>query len=310
MRPYLTFAIAATFLIEPAQARIGETPEQLAQRYSEPIKQAFNNDGDGLCIYHSKKFKEIRVHFAKGLSEREDYMYLGDTPSSDPIIVGAIRTENPNQHIEDRWEGVRVYSQAAFQREVERLPSQPSGREHTYSGVAKIRSDGQSQWVVLKDHDTVVELPTLGPHRPTQYILESGHRYSVTVLEKWSVDVNRLVGVVSKREHVDWTDCVDDAGVSAIQQLIRITDGDNVVFDHSICSSHHVKMELRNVEIAYGMLSYSKAESYCTGHYPNFRDFAAGGCVEGDEKFAPIYICAKCVAECNEYKRQHPEEDK
>ncbi|HEV8618349.1 MAG TPA: hypothetical protein VGQ70_02545, partial [Candidatus Udaeobacter sp.] len=113
------------------------------------------------------------------------------------------------------------------------------------------------------------------------------------------------------REHVDWNDAVDEAH-SSFQQLVRISVDNNTVFDRSVCSLHHVKMERRKAEIAYGMLAYSKAESFCIDHYPNFQDYAAGGCVMSDDspKSTAIYVCPKCVAECNEYKRQHPEENK
>ena len=131
----------------------------------------------------------------------------------------------------------------------------------------------------------------------------------MTVLDENSEDLETQLAIVARREHVDWNDAVDEAH-SSFQQLVRISTDKNVVFDRSICSVHHITMERQNVPIAYGMLTSSKAESYCADHFPNFRDFARGGCMVGDTKFTSIYICPKCVAECNEYTRQHPEQDK
>ena len=309
MKRRLIVAIAASFLIAEVQARLGETPEQLEQRYGAPIKQAFSTERDGVCVYYSKEFKEIRVHFANGESEQEDYIYLGDPPSSDPALVESIRAENPNQRIEDRRDRVRVYSERVFQREVDHLGSQPNGREQTYSGVVKIRSDEHAKWAVLTDRGTVVELPMQIQGYPSEFTLTSGCTYSVTLLQQWAEDINTAIGVVSKREHVDWSDCVDDAGVNGIEQLVRITEGEKVIFDRSVCGLHQVKMELRNVEMVYGMYApQSKGEAYCMKHFPHFRDFALGGCLVGDTKLMSIYICPKCVAECDGYKRQHGEE--
>jgi len=130
------------------------------------------------------------------------------------------------------------------------------------------------------------------------------------MLEEWADDINTVAGVVSKREHVDWFDAVDDAGLTGIQQLVRITEGGTVVFDRSVCGLHHVKMELRKVRVAYGMIGPKNwAESYCMGHFPHFKDLALGGCVEGDAESTSIYICPKCVAECDDYMRQHPKDE-
>jgi hypothetical protein len=115
--------------------------------------------------------------------------------------------------------------------------------------------------------------------------------------------------VVSKREHVDWADLNEDAAAEH-QQLVRVSEGDKVLLDRSVCSLHHVKMEKRKVEIIYGLWAPpSEADLYCVNHFPHCADYALGGCAVTDDspKSAVIYICPKCVAECNEYKRQHPE---
>jgi len=292
-----------------ADAKIGDTPAEYEARYGRSIKQAFDSEGSGLSVYKTKEFKEIRVTFVKGSSKKEVHKYAGDSPVPQSLIE-AIRAENPGQDVYDGFGEVRVRSSEIDLSETKEL-ERPSGRETTYSGTVKIRSDGDTRYGVLTDNGNVVEIPLYGPPYPQEFALTPGRTYSVTLLEQWSEDTSTSIGVVSKREHADWFDAVDDAGLNGIQQLVRISEGDNVVFDRSVCGLHHVKMELRSVEIRYGMYGAgSKAESYCMGHFPHFRDFALGGCIEGDAKSTSIYICPKCVAECNEYTRQHPETDK
>jgi hypothetical protein len=305
MKRFVPIVVLLTAAVGSANGKIGDTPAEFEKRYGVPIKQAIDERGTGIRIYRSEKFKQIRVNFLNGISQREDYKYLGDPPKADAAIVESIRAENPGKHVFDRSDSLRVYSEEALAAE-DRL-SQPDGLEHTYSGTVKIKREGDSGWAVLRDHDNVIEIPVLTPTYPREFELTEGANYSVTVLDKFSIDINQKLVVVSKREHVDWEDCIDDAGLGGIQQLVRIKQGDKTVFDRSVCGLHQVKMELRSVEIAYGLYApQSQAEIYCMQHFPHFRDFALGGCQVGDEKFTSVYICPKCVAECNEYTRLHP----
>jgi hypothetical protein len=304
MKRFLPIVLLLT-AVRWTNAKIGDPPAEFEKRYGVAIKQAVDKNGTGIRIYRSEKFKEIRVNFVKKISQREEYKYLGGPPKANAAILESIRAENPGRRVSDRSDSLRVYSEEALAAE-DRL-SQPDGLEHTYSGTVKIKSEGDAGWAVLHDHDNVIEIAVLPPTYPREFELTEGASYSVTVLDEFSVDINKKVVVVSKREHVDWEDCTDDAGVGGIQQLVRIKQGDKTVFDRSICGLHHVTMELRSVEIAYGMYApQSDAEIYCMKHFPHFRDFALGGCLVGDEKFTSIYICPKCVAECNEYTRLHP----
>ncbi len=309
MKRFLPIVLLLTVAIRWTDAKIGDTPAAYDARYGHSIKKAFDSDGSGLSVYKTEKFKEIRVTFVKGTSRKEVYKYAGDSPIPQPL-VDTIHAENSGQDVFDGSNEISVRPSKTDLSEHNEL-ERPSGRETTYTGAVKERNDGEARYAVLTDHGTVVELAMMPPRYPQEFNLTPGRRYSVTLLEQWADDTNTRVGVVSKREHVDWFDCVDDAGLNGIQQLVRITEGDKVVFDRSICGLHHVKMEIRSVEIGYGMYApQSKAEIYCMEHFPHFRDFALGGCVVGDAKFSSIYICPKCVAECNEYTRQHATEEK
>lgn len=309
MRRFPSIVLVVIFGIATAHAKIGDKLADYEARYGRSVKQSFDSSGSGISVYRTDKFKEIRVTFSKGLSRREVFKTTDDRPIP-RSVVDAIRAENAGQKLDALSQEIDVWAPETASSTLVEF-EKPSGRETTYTGSVKIRNDNDGRYAVLIDHGKVVELPLTPPGYPDEFSLMPGRTYLVTLLQEWAVDTNTRSGVVSKREHVDWNDCVDDVGSNGIEQLVRITEGGQVIFDRSICGIHHVKMELRNVEIDYGMYAAgSEAESYCMQHFPHFRDFALGGCVVGDQKFTTIYICPRCVAECNEYTRQHPKKDK
>ena len=82
-----------------------------------------------------------------------------------------------------------------------------------------------------------------------------------------------------------------------------------MIFDESICEVHKTPMQRTTAEVGYGMYAAaSKADAVCDEQFPHRSDWIRGGCLEGDEKTAPHYLCAECVAACAKYKREHPEE--
>ena len=288
-------------------AKIGDAPAVYAERYGRAVKEAFDAEGSGICVYRTEEFKEIRVTFEKGASVKEVYKYVRQE-SVPESLVDAIRAENEGEYLFSGYDHVTVESSNGDTFD---YLARPSGAQKTYSGTVKEKTVDDARWAVLFDHGTVVELPIGGPGYPEQVSLTSGQTYSVTLLEELADDINTVIGVVAKREHVDWFDAVDDAGLAGIHQLVRITQGSTVIFDRSVCSLHHEKMELRTVKIGYGMYGAKNwAESYCMSHFPHFRDFALGGCVVREPETTEIYICAKCVAECEEHARNHPEPNK
>lgn len=287
-------------------ARIGETPAQLEARFGSPLKEGFDGARSGLSVYRTKEFQEIRVTFVKGASTKEVYKYDGEK-SVPQTLIEAIRAENQGQNVFDGYNQITVES---LNSDTFDYLARPGGGEKTYSGVVNEKTVDNQRWVVLSDHGTVIELPIATPAYPQQITLRAGRTYSVTMLEELAYDINTIVGVVSKREHADWFDAVDDAGLTGIQQLVRITEGGTVVFDRSVCSLHHVKMELLEVPVEGGFHPpKSDAESFCMQHYPYYRSFASGGCMDLAAS-TRIYVCPKCVAECNDYARQHPDKDK
>ncbi len=82
--------------------------------------------------------------------------------------------------------------------------------------------------------------------------------------------------------------------------LERIMHGNVVVFDRSVCETHHVKMSVKMGEVLYGLRATPADEARCEGNFPHFRDFIVGGCISSPEspKKAPIFVCPECVAGC------------
>ena len=318
MKRCIATGFVIALITSHAPARIGETPSQLQERYGSPIKQAFGDGGEGMCIYHADGLQEIRVHFSNRQSDQEDYVIgYAALDLSDPNfdLVKRVQLENPNDHVEDWYSRVRVSSEARLRRPSKTEGGNPSDSERSYSGVAKISDYGfpvlGPDIAVLNDNGIVIEMLS----KLKDFEVKPGHRYTVTVLGNSPGEVGGAPPVlISKREHVDWADLKEDAAeLGGMQQLVRVTEGDKVLLDRSSCSLHHITMEKRQVEIRYGMPPPPPAaEAYCIEHFPNHRDYAVGGCVVSDDspKSAVIYICQKCVAECNEYKRRHPEQVK
>jgi hypothetical protein len=80
---------------------------------------------------------------------------------------------------------------------------------------------------------------------------------------------------------------------------MRIRDGDNVIFDRSICDVHHQKMSEIVVEVRYGMWGPSAAEARCVKNFPHFRKYVRGGCNEDSARPTALrYVCPKCEEEC------------
>jgi hypothetical protein len=293
------------FITSRALGRIGDTPERLQERYGAPIKESVDQDGYGLRIYRCDKFKEIRVTFVKGKSQLEQHKIAGEGPVPDSLAE-ELKQQNAAEHVLVLSNYVEV---GTHEPEEELKFVTHSQQERSYSGTLEARDDAyaRSRTFVLRDGKVVIEIPAVGSD-PQLNDLTVGSKYTMTVLDEHFEDLETQIAIVARREHVDWEDAVHEAH-SSFQQLVKISTDEKVVFDRSTCGVHHVKMELRGVDLVYGMYAaQSDAESYCMSHFPHFRAFALGGCVEieGGPKSAFLYVCPKCVAECNEYTRQHP----
>lgn len=179
------------------------------------------------------------------------------------------------------------------------------GATRSYSGRVEIKKKDKQDYAVLRADTTVLEIP-LGLLEATTG-LGSGLECKITVLNRFPEgDLGAPIAWVGKREHLDDQDMTDDAH-DQLQMLVSIESDGKRIYDRSFCSVHQAPMELHTVEIAYGMLAFSSTEQYCQKHFPNYRNFASGGCMVDDEKTAQIYICPACVTACDEYQRAHPD---
>lgn len=309
-------------IVSQAGATIGDGPADYAARYGPPLKESLDHDGYGVRIYHSPEFEEVRVIFAKGRGRVEQFKIAEGKVVND-AIVGQIRNQNPGQVVDSGSKYVTVGKDEPGR---DLKFSERSGKKRNYLGTVGFREQDKErilvfhgvavpllgEWLLPQNptgQEVVIEIP-LHPAETEFNALEPGKKVTVTLLDVLSEDIGTRLAVVGRREHIDRDDAFDDAH-SSFQQLLRISTGGQVLRDWSICSRHHIKMERRTVEIAYGLLGHSRAQSYCFDHFPNCREYAAGGCMTTNDspQSTAMYICPKCVAECNQYKRDHPDEN-
>ena len=281
-----------------AFARIGDTPEQLRERFGNPLREATDGRGSGVRLYQVPRCSELRIRFIDGKS-REEVFKLADVEKVPPEFLHAIEQENPGQKIFDNANEVHVRADIPYPEREKRR-----GGQQTYDGVAVIRDSDKTRWIVLRDGDTVVEIPQFEAVKTRALPVEGGVEYAVTLLDEDDDDMMARLAVVANREHVDWFDCVDHG---TLMQLDRIAAGDKVIFDRSVCEIHHDVMLRQSVKLSYGMTAFSPTEEYCMEHFPNHRDYALGGCLGGEAKRTYIYVCPQCVAGCREYRRLHPD---
>src|ERR1041384_2120464 len=99
MKRLVLIAFGLTLSVSCAIARIGDTPAKLEERFGKPLREGVGVDGSGVRVYCSDNFREIRVTFIEGISEKEDYRFNGPVSAN---LIAFIREENPNQDVYDR----------------------------------------------------------------------------------------------------------------------------------------------------------------------------------------------------------------
>jgi hypothetical protein len=299
--------LLAFILISSASfARIGDTSADYKARYGAPIAEFFDKDGHGIRLYRSLEFKEIRVIFGGDKSLREQYAPADGIDKR--ALFERIRAENEADEAENS--SVNSYGQFEIGHQEPggelRLVS-GDGVTRTFSGRLEVKKKDIEDYGIIREGFVVVEIP-LSSLSADAAGFRAGIECTITVQHYVPDDLWAPSAWVGKREHLDAQDMIYDAH-NQLQTLIKVESDGKRIYDRSFCSVHQHAMELRNVSIAFGMLAFSSAERYCQDHFPHYRDFGIGGCVmsEGDEnKMIPIYICAACVAACNEYKAAHP----
>jgi hypothetical protein len=299
--PFLALALTSSTLF----GRIDDVSADLKNRYGDPIAESFDKEGHGIRIYRSAEFKEVRVTFAADKSRAERYTAADKTADKEALFA-RLREENGDEYSYITTEGQLKIGVGETERELKYVGG--DGATRSYSGRVEIKKKDNQDYAVMHSDIAVLEIQLLSLEADAAG-LRSGLDCKITVLNRFPDDLRAPTAWIGKREHLDDQDMRDDAH-DQLQTLVSIESDGKRIYDRSFCSVHQVAMELRSVNVAFGMLAFPSAERYCQEHFPHYRDFGIGGCVmsEGDEnKTIQIYICPACVKACNEYKAAHPE---
>jgi hypothetical protein len=295
----------ALLLIAPAAfGRIGDTSADFKNRYGDPVFESFDKEGHGIRIYRSARFKEIRVTFAEDKS-RLEYYAPADGVTDKEALFKRLCEESGDDYSYITSEGQLKIGFGESEGELKFVSG--DGATRSFHGRVEIKKKNNQDYALVHDHITILEIP-LPPLAADAAGFRSGLHCTITVLNRFPDDLWAPTAWVGKREHLDDQDMRDDTH-DQLQTLVRVESDEKRIYDRSFCSVHQVTMELRTVEVAFGMLMFPAAERYCQEHFPHYRDFGIGGCVmtKGDEnKTIQIYVCPACVAACNEYKAAHP----
>lgn len=90
-------------------------------------------------------------------------------------------------------------------------------------------------------------------------------------------------------------------------ELVRMKDGERVIFDASICRVHKCQMTREKVRIFYGFPSFDRAYIKQAKAFPN-TGLSLGGCSisEVDPQTTREWICPECLKAMQLWKDQHP----
>ena len=229
---------------------------------------------------------------------------------SDRIVTTTYSTDGKETaETEHRFEVVTV----AFEAKEDARSLLPSldrsrtGAEKRYQGILEFKDEEeQYRLAIVRDGDSVLEIPWAWPYSPGKAKLEPGQTYEVTLRDENPVDMDASVAFVSDRVHKSSSARVND---SEFFPLVRIKHAGELVYDESVCEVHKTPMQRTTAEISYGMYApATKADAVCDKEYPHHADWIRGGCVLGDIQSATHYVCPQCVAATAKYKREHPDE--
>lgn len=82
--------------------------------------------------------------------------------------------------------------------------------------------------------------------------------------------------------------------------LVSISDGDQMIYDATICPVHRIQMKRHTVLISYGFPSFPKGylEARKT-RFPNANSMVLGGCTVGphSDKHERTFRCERCIQE-------------
>ena len=321
--------------IASSQANLGETERQITARYGEPVKIQ-NGYWERVFTYHWEKY-EVGVTFMDGKSQHEFYQHTDKkTPlteqevqlllthnssgrpwhldAQESYVLGDKQIEAKAWYIDQDTKRILSVFTTAFDQKFLREPinprAEPTGKELRFTGVLWLTHKQDGNYITLHSGSDILEIPWTRRYLLQWVQLPVGETCRVVVQDDEIVNVEPPMVFRSDREHRSRKAMADDS--FSVYPLVRIQQGDRVIWDRSVCEVHHIKMNEITADIAYGTFVFEGSEKVCNEQYPHHFDFAFGGDpVPPDDLNAPrvtqIYVCPKCAAECQIYKWMNPD---
>jgi hypothetical protein len=106
----------------------------------------------------------------------------------------------------------------------------------------------------------------------------------------------------SSRQHIPGLENEKGDDEFVAYHIVRVALGNEVIFDAEVCEVHHSKMVRKEVPVVYGLLTLDATPERQA--FPHGADFVGGGCFEGPEKTASVYICPDCEKARAEWKQK------
>jgi hypothetical protein len=139
------------------------------------------------------------------------------------------------------------------------------------------------------DEPRSVYWPDIAP-KPSALHNKSG--YTVELLEE------KFRGLFDDTDYDIWS-----------PQLLRVYDGERLLYDASVCSVHGIEMERKVVQISYGLLIFQKEHSKAMqADFPNTGMVLGGCCVDTTRPATHDWVCPIC--KYNEDKWEKLKKDK
>lgn len=314
----LVISLCAILPLASASAHLWESQVEIEKRYGQPIKTT--GYPDRRAFIYAFDSLEIRVKYFNGVSEAESYLPSAERVAfGDPEVQRLLKLNSDGgqwrEQTKDDWviDARKERAYADFLRDatkprldvythghVERNNSSSHVRtlkEETYEGVATLRQEGETTSVTMHSGGRVVYLPWSEGWRDRglKGLFRSGKTYRITLRDEWVLDDDEPWAFVSDREHKDYHDTVND---SQCYVLMRIEEGEAVIFDRSVCELHHVKMSEIKAKVRDGNSPPPPGEAECERKLPHYRDFLKIICIADGTEEASLYVCPECVAAC------------
>lgn len=128
------------------------------------------------------------------------------------------------------------------------------------------------------------------------YLSIADSNYTKSLL--WSVPPEvRFAPVVLSGNHAyDFTVVEHSFGDSSLPELLLIRSNGITIYDASVCDIHKVKMEYKQVPVAYGLPLTSPPGKAASALFPHYAEYSLGGCAvsENSPKFVEMFVCEKC----------------